>query len=280
MHKSNLCSGVFYSHDQWKNYWEGTLNRENKNLGNVSNSNVAAMFNYGISNKLNVIASLPFVWTKASAGTLTGMSGIQDLTVGVKYKAWEKKMGKGNFSVHGIGGFSLPMTNYVADFLPLSIGVHSQTLFGKAMLQYVLPNNLFVSVNGSYTARKNIKIDRTSYYAGDKLINSSEVALPDMVGLHARVGYYINRWGAVAIYEQMNSTSGFDIRRNDMPFPSNKMNAKRIGFWGSYRIKKANDLQIVVTLMQTIAGRNVGQSTAMMLGVAYILDFSKEEVKK
>lgn len=280
MYKNKFCAGVMYTHDQWKNYWEGTLKRDNENLGKVSNSNITAMVNYGITNKLNVIASLPYVWTKASAGTLSGMSGVQDLTMGVKYKAIETELGKGKFSLHAIGGFTTPVSNYVADFLPMSIGIQSKTAFGKAMLQYLLPNNLFVSVNGSYTARKNITIDRESYYAGDQLINSNEVALPNLIGIHARAGYYINRWGAVAIYEQMNSTSGFDIRRNDMPFPSNKMNVKRIGVWGSYRIKQAGDLQLLFTLMQTIAGRNMGQSTTMMFGVAQILNFSKPEVKK
>ena len=37
--------------------------------------------------RLNVIAMLPWVWTGASAGTMSGMDGLQDVTVAVKWNA-------------------------------------------------------------------------------------------------------------------------------------------------------------------------------------------------
>ena len=43
MPAGNLCVVGMYSHDSWKNYWEGTLKRENLNLGTVTNQSVTAM---------------------------------------------------------------------------------------------------------------------------------------------------------------------------------------------------------------------------------------------
>ena len=36
MEKNAFCVGPMYSYSSWKNYWEGTLKRENLNLGTVS----------------------------------------------------------------------------------------------------------------------------------------------------------------------------------------------------------------------------------------------------
>ena len=36
MEKKQLCIGPMYSYSSWKNYWEGTLKRNNQNLGTIS----------------------------------------------------------------------------------------------------------------------------------------------------------------------------------------------------------------------------------------------------
>ena len=84
MEKNAFCVGPGYSYSSWKNYWEGTKKRENLNLGTVSTQMVAVMGNYGVSNKLNVLFNVPYVVTKASAGTLRGQSGMQDLSLMLK----------------------------------------------------------------------------------------------------------------------------------------------------------------------------------------------------
>src|SRR4026209_2651728 len=79
MEKNAFCVGPMYSYSSWKNYWEGTLKRENLNLGKVTTQMYGLMGNYGVTRKLNALFSVPYVRTKASAGTLQGMKGVQDL---------------------------------------------------------------------------------------------------------------------------------------------------------------------------------------------------------
>ncbi|HEY6900666.1 MAG TPA: hypothetical protein VI233_08490, partial [Puia sp.] len=67
---------------------------------------------------------------------------------------------------------------------------------------------------------------------------------------------------------------GFDIRKNDMPFPSNAMNATMVGAHFKYTFKKVEGLSLIGGGDYTVAGRNVGQSTAFDAGVFYILDFN------
>ncbi|MFX4481927.1 hypothetical protein ABTA99_19855, partial [Acinetobacter baumannii] len=73
------------------------------------------MGNYGLKDNLNILFSLPYITTKASAGTLAGQKGIQDFSLMVKWLPIEKKLWKGTFSLYALGGFSAPASNYVAD---------------------------------------------------------------------------------------------------------------------------------------------------------------------
>ena len=59
MEKNAFCVGPMYSYSSWKEYWEGTLKRENLNLGTISTQMIGVMGNYGISSKLNVLFSVP-----------------------------------------------------------------------------------------------------------------------------------------------------------------------------------------------------------------------------
>src|SRR5258708_39855379 len=136
------------------------------------------MGTYGVSRKLNILVSAPYVTTHATAGTLHGMHGIQDLSLWVKWLAVEQNIGNGVLSLYALGGGSLPLTNYIADYLPLSIGLHSKTLSGRIMADYQA-GNLFVTASGTYTYRRNIQIDRYSHYTTEvHLTNAADISHP------------------------------------------------------------------------------------------------------
>lgn len=277
MVKNNFCTGLMYSHSSWSNYWEGTSKRNNENLGTVSNNMYAVMGNYGVTDKLNLLFGVPYVQTKASAGTLHGLKGLQDLSLWVKWNPIETKLGKGTFSLYGIGGVSFPTTNYVADFLPLSIGLQSTNFSLRAMVDYQI-GNFFATASGTYVVRNNINIDRTSYYT-TQIHLTNEVAMPDASNFQLRTGYRSGRMIAEAIVNQWNTLGGFDITRNNMPFPSNKMNATTVGVNIKYNIQAVDGLSLIGNGSITVAGRNMGQASTISGGVFYILDFSKKTTK-
>jgi hypothetical protein len=272
MAKGNLCGGVSYMNDSWKNYWEGSLLRENKNMGTITTQTVMLSGNYGISDRFNVLASLPYITTKASVGVLHGMSGVQDLTVAVKYRVVQA----GNLSVIGSIGGSIPTNNYVADFMPLSIGSQSKSAFARGILYYTLPANLALTVNGTYTARSNVRVDREMYYS-DKGYFTNEMVMPDVVNFGAKLGHYSYRWQLEATYDQQITGGNIDIRRNDSPGICNKFDYTKVGFIAAYRIPALKDLQIMITGGKVLAGRNVGESTTFSIGLAKIVGLSKSK---
>ena len=274
MGKNAFCIGPMYSYSSWKNYWEGTRKRDNENLGTVSTRMLAVMGNYGISKKLNVLFNVPYVKTKASAGTLQGMEGIQDLSLFLKWRPFQKELGNGKLSVLGIAGISFPLSDYTPDYLPLSIGLHSKTALARLMMDYKW-RNFFATVSGTYLFRDNIEIDRESYYTTE-MHNTHEVKMPNAANYNFRAGFRNQRWIAEAVVNVWNTLGGFDITRNNMPFPSNKMNATTAGANFKYVIPRLSQLSIVAGGNTTVAGRNMGQATTVYGSVFYILDFSRK----
>ena len=275
MEKNALCIGPMAGYSSWKNYWEGNLKRENLNMGKVSTTMYSIMGNYGITNKLNVLFGLPYIKTKASAGQLKGMKGIQDLSFWIKYKAFSKKIGQGRLSLFAIGGYSFPVSDYTADFQPMSIGLESKNLSLRGMVDYQR-GIWFGTASATYIRRSNIEIDRTAYYTTE-MHYSNEVKMPDAASYNVRAGYRDKGAYAELVLDGWKTLGGFDITRNNMPFPSNEMNATRVGFNFKYPMPFLPQLAVTGNVMTTVAGRNVGQSTGFNAGIFYVLDLSKKE---
>ncbi|WP_395077026.1 transporter [Flavobacterium sp.] len=273
MPKKNICLGGIFQNSSWSNYWEGTFKRDNLNFGTVTTNTIAFNANYGITDKINIIAGLPYIQTKASGGTLIGQSGFQDISFTLKYNVLEKKVNKTTFSLIALAGFSIPTTDYVADYLPLSIGLQSKTTTFRLMGDYQI-GKIFATLSAAYVARANIIIDRDAYFTTE-YIYSNEVAMPDVYTNNLRMGYRSEELIAELIYDNWLTLGGFDITKNNMPFPSNMMNMSKIGFHGKYTFKKLRGLALLGGYNHVIDGRNVGQSQSFYGGLFYTINFTK-----
>jgi hypothetical protein len=69
--KRGLFTGDIYGYESWDHYWEGALKRENGNVGTVTTETNVWYANYGVTDRLNVIAMVPYIWTEASQGVST-----------------------------------------------------------------------------------------------------------------------------------------------------------------------------------------------------------------
>ncbi len=277
MAKQNWCAGFVYNYNSWSNYWEGTFKRNNANLGTVSTQSLAFMGAYGITGKLNVLYSLPYVHTHASAGTLHDMQGLQDAGIWVKWQAWQKKVQQQKYTVFLTGGYSFPTTNYQADFLPLAIGLRSKTASLRLILDYQ-KKNFFVTGTAAYAYRDNIYIDRFAYYTTE-MHYTNEVAMPNMMYAGLRFGYRKKEDYAEVMVVNATTLGGFDIRKNDMPFPSNKMNNTLVGINGKYAFPHFHRIALTGSVSYTVTGRNVGQATNLSIGVFKVFDFASAKQK-
>lgn len=276
MPKGDLCTGFLFTHDRWTNYWEGTLKRENGNIGTITTNSLTWLGNYGITDKINFIAMLPYVSTRASQGVLSGMQGLQDLTLAVKYNALEKSLGRGTFRGFVVGSYATPVSDYSFDFLPLSIGLGTQRISGRVTLNYSWPNGWYANGTTAYTWRSNVTLDRPSYYSDGQNFLTNEVWMPNVMDFSFMAGRIKNGLELILAYHQQNTLGGGDIRRQDMPFVSNRMNFSRVEATGMYYLPMIKNLAVRAQTGYTLAGRNVGQSLYVTAGVLYTLHFSKK----
>ncbi len=267
-----FCTGFAYGQTKWDHYWEGTLKRNNENIGTVTTKSVLWMGSYGLTKDINIIAGLPYVWTEATAGTLKGLKGVQDASLAVKWKALEKHNGATRYRLFAVAGASMPVSDYVADFQPLSIGLQSRTAYLRAMGDYQR-GRFFTTALASYHLRSNVTIDRQAYYTTE-MHYTDEVRMPDANFVQLRAGYRSPQLVAEVVADKWTTLGGFDIRRNDMPFPSNRMNATRVGLALKYEPSWLANWTFIGNYSETVAGRNMGQGRSLSAGLFYIFNFN------
>ena len=270
MAKNTACLAVSYNHSSWDKYWENNLLRENLNIGTHTTQSAMAMLAVGVTKNLNVIIGMPYVWTQASAGNLKWQNGIQDASGWLKYRF----VNVSGFSLHAIAGANLPIGNYIPDFMPMSIGMQCKTATARLLASYRnAPTGLYATASASYIFRSKVKIDRDSYQADGKLYNTNMVSVPNAYDMSARIGYLKKAIQAEGFIEYGACDGGDNIRRNDMPFPTNNMKSTAVGIYAKFQPK---NLGVNARAGKVIDGNNVGKSTSFMVGVLYQFRYAKK----
>ena len=274
MPKKVLSTGVVYSVDRWDKYWEGTLERTNGNIGTLTTRSLTMAAGYGLTQNLSVMASAPYVWTHASQGVLSEMQGLQDLTLAAKYRFLRlESADRGVLSAFVVASGAIPLTNYTPDFYPLSIGTGGGRAAGRVTLNFQPNAGWFVSGSSAYTWCSNVTLNRNSYYTNGQLYLTNQVAMPNVVENSFSAGYRRGRWQLPVSFVQQHTLGGGDIRRQDMPFVSNRMDFTRLDGALLYALNVPGDFSLRLGAGHVLTGRNVGQSTTISSGLFYAFHF-------
>jgi hypothetical protein len=272
MGKNTACLAVSYNHSSWDQYWENALLRENLNIGTHTTQSGMAMLAVGLAKNLNVIVGLPYVRTQTSAGNLRWQRGFQDASGWLKYRF----LNVSGFSLHTIAGASVPVGDYVPDFLPMSIGLQCKTATARLLASYRHKSGIYMTASASYIFRSKIKIDRDTYQADGKLYNSNQVSVPNAYDGAVRLGYLKKAIQGEAYLEHGACDGGDYIRRNDMPFPTNNMKSTQVGVYAKFQPK---NIGVNARFSKVIEGSNVGKSTSYSIGVLYQFRYAKADKK-
>lgn len=270
MEKGEICFAAIYTHDTWDEYWEGTLKRNNGNIGTLTRQTVMPMFALGIVDRVNVIAALPWMKTEASEGQVRGAQGLQDWGLWLKGTAIDKAVGSGDLTLHAVLGVTGPASNYLPDFMPFSLGLGAMEGSLRGILQYKTNSGVYVRGQAGFHLRGNSTIERDYYYTTQGYY-TDEVDMPDALTYGGTVGVWLldNSLKIEANFDGLKTLGGFDIRRQDAGFPSNKMIFTRVGGGLQYYFPNVKGLGLLASGGYVLSGRNVGQSLAISGGVTY-----------
>jgi len=270
MPRGALGTSLLYTHERWSQYWEGSLKRDNGNIGTVTTQSVTWVAGYGVTDRLSVMAMLPYVWTHATQGPLHGMDGLQDVTLAAKYQLLSTPFtDRGTLRAMVVGVAGIPASTYVPDFLPLSIGLASRQFSGRFTLHFQAHRGWFLTGSSAYTWRSKVTLDRPAYFTNGQLYLSDEVAMPNVFDYTVTAGYQHGRLCIPISLSQQRTQGGSDIRRQDMPFVSNRMDFVRVGGLVMYTLPAPRELGIRLGMSRVVSGRNVGQATTLQTGLFY-----------
>ena len=274
MPKRTLSAGVTYSQERWSEYWEGTLKRSNGNIGTVTTRSATLMAHYGLTDAVTLVGMVPYVWTGSSLGTLAGFRGVQDFNVALKYRVLATPFtSNGMLSALIVGEAGAPASDYSPDFLPLSIGLGARHASARFTLHYESKGDWFIDGTTSHSWRNNVTLDRGAYYTNGQLQLTNQVAMPDVADWKVSAGFRKKRVFVPISLTHQQTLGGSDIRRQDMPFVSNRMDFTRASASVMYGLTVPTDLALQIGLSRTLSGRNVGQATMISAGVLHTFHF-------
>jgi hypothetical protein len=167
------------------------------------------------------------------------------------------------------------MSNYTPDDMPVSIGTHSKRIGGRATLNYLGKNGLYLNGSAGYTFRGNVTLARSQYYTNGQLYLSNQVAMPNQFDYIVSAGYRKNDTTLTAAYSQQQTRGGGDIRPQDVPFVSNRVNFSKMSATLTYPLPRVHEMQYWFLYSKIFDGRNVGESNTFTTGFLYTFDFNK-----
>lgn len=272
LQRREVHASVMYGSESWSEYWEGTLRRSNGNVGTVTTQSIVLHAGIGVTDRLTVLGALPYVWTEASQGVLKGMRGRQDFTLLAKYRVANPRIaGRARLKVLAVGGVSAPASDYTPDFLPMSIGLHSKSAITRLAAHLQDRTGWFVDGYAERVWRSNVTLDRSTYFTDGQYFETNEVSMPDVAMYRSTIGWQRGAWCVPVGLTWQRTLGGGDIRRQDMPFVSNRMNATVAHAELMYFLPGVSNLRLDLGAARTLDGRNVGRSTSFMTGFTYAL---------
>ena len=267
--RGELRAGYMFTFDSWTDYWEGALKRRNGNIGTITTHVNSLVANYGVTDRLNVIADVPHVSTDASQGVLHGSRGFQDLTVSAKYQMLNHEGRAGLLRGYVVLSLGVPLTNYNLELLPLSIGIGSTNVAARGTLNLHTPSGWFVNGSAAHTWRGAVNLDRPYFFTDGEFVMSSDVVVPETAEYIASTGIEIAQLVLTGFVSQRWTLGGGDIRRQDMPLPSHRMNATRVGGMAMVPVAGVSNVIAQFLVAHTLTGRNVGEATTLSAGLVY-----------
>ena len=227
-----------------------------------------------MANILMIVTSAGRMPNGKSTGLWLGMSGVQDLTLAAKYQLLATPFtNRGTLRAIVVGAAGIPASNYTPDFLPLSIGLASRQFSSRFTLNFQAHEGWFLNGSAAYTWRGKVTLDRPAYYTNGQLYLSDEVAMPAVFDYTLTAGYERGRVSIPIALSQQRTLGGGDIRRQDMPFVTNRMDFVRVDGAIMYTLPAPRELGIRLGMSRVVSGRNVGQATVITTGLFHTFHF-------
>lgn len=273
MPQKEICFLVNYEYGQFDQYWEGDFLRKNGTIATVQRRTAMGMAAYGLSPKLNVYLGIPWVSTNSTlpnGGKFAGTSGLQDLSLGLKYQLIEKTLGKGQLTGFASLNFSTPISNYLSDYQPYALGLGTPQLAWRGLAHYKMSKGIYLRGVVGYIWKGYTKAEREYYYSNGSHY-TPWMDVPSSWNFHAALGkwFFQNSLRVELTHQVQKSTFGDDIRAYNAPQPTNRVDFTQVGAFAHYYSRQIKGLGLLAYVNQVTTGKNAPKMTSIGVGVTY-----------
>ncbi|HSL85221.1 MAG TPA: hypothetical protein VLF66_20805 [Thermoanaerobaculia bacterium] len=241
------AAALSYTAESYDEFWAGETKVQEPALGEVETSSLSLWFRWGFTDRLSVVANLPYVDVSTDGFAGLEDDGLADLEALLLFRLLETSSGALNHRLVAGAGVRTPASDYEGN-APISLG--DDTTDALLRLVYQLQN-------GGFYVSQQVGYDLRSDDA------------PDNFPLFTEVGYTYGAFTFSGFYKKLVADGGTDIGDPGFTFPSNQEEYERVGakVFGRFTDRIGGALSAFTTL----DGRNTGQTTGVSAGI--VLDF-------
>lgn len=242
------AAALSYSAESYDEFWRGeTKVSTPPQLGEVETTSVNLWLRYGFTDRLSIVANVPYVDVDSDGTMGFADDGIADVEALALFSVLDRSGAGARHRLVVGAGVRTPASDYVAD-APVSLGDGSTDLLLRLVYQ--------VEVGGFYASQQ-IGLD------------SREDDVPDTFPLHTEAGYTWGRVTGSLFYSQLFADGGTDIGEPGFTFPSNEEEYERAG--GKLFARFTESFGGSLSAFTTLDGRNTGDATGVAAGL--VVDF-------
>ena len=242
--KGHGVVALSHTAQHYDQFWVGTTEVSDPMIGKVTTTSETLWFDYGITDRVTIIANLPYIKADSDGTAGFGQSQLQDVTVMGKY-LFASVGSRVQSRFIGAVGFRTPASNYEIQGSVVDIGDGTNDSLFRFVYQ-LRAAPFFFSQQVGYDLRGSPAPDGRPFY--------TEAGLT-------------SRWVSGAVfYSRYTARGGSDIG-DPRPFPSNKEESTRNGLRLYGRFTGA--LGWSAMYFNTISGRNTGDATGVAAGIFY-----------
>ncbi len=239
-------AAITYAFDSYDHFWVGDNKVEDPGVGEITRESLNLWVAHGLREDLDLVGSFSLVEVE-NDGTapFRDERQLQDMVLGVKWRAFEQRVGPGAFSLLAAPSVKIPMSHYQANAVT-AIGDGQIDYRARAIAHYRFDFGAFISLESGF--------DYRTEQPGNEIPVNLTVGIP--------VTQYVT---LMPFYSTVTSDGDIDIGQGD--FPAVEEESERVGVSIYARLNETIGLS--AGWKTTIDGRNTGEVDGYWAGLVF-----------
>lgn len=234
---------ISYTAESYDEFWVGETKVQEPALGEVETTSLSLWTRWGLTDRLALVANLPYVEVSTDGFAGFEDDGLADLEALLLFRALERSSGAVRHRLVAGAGVRTPASDYEGN-APVSLGDDTTDVLLRLVYQ----------------------LERGGFYLSQQVgFDSRSDDAPDGFPLYTEVGYTVGSITFSGSYSRLFADGGTDIGEPGFTFPSNQEEYERVGakLFGRFTDRIGGSLSAFTTL----DGRNTGETTGASAGL-------------